>query len=88
MLRVAAADEEREFTAYGKTWVKALKLLREDGAIVDQKRILNQRGGDRRAVDETRCIPLRLSDREVDQRSPQVEASMEENATFMEVVSE
>lgn len=30
---IATADEEREFTAYGKKWVKALKLLREDGVL-------------------------------------------------------
>ncbi len=30
---VAAADEEREFTGYANTWVKALKLMREDGVL-------------------------------------------------------
>jgi hypothetical protein len=27
------ADEEREFTRYGEVWVKALKLMREDGVL-------------------------------------------------------
>ncbi len=31
--KIAAADEEREFTRYGETWVKALKLMREDGVL-------------------------------------------------------
>jgi hypothetical protein len=30
---IASADEERELTAYGKTWAKALRLLREDGVL-------------------------------------------------------
>lgn len=30
---IAEADEERAFTAYGETWVKALKLMREDGVL-------------------------------------------------------
>jgi len=30
---IAAADEEREFTRYGEVWVKALKLMREDGVL-------------------------------------------------------
>jgi len=30
---IAAADEEREFTHYAETWVKALKLMREDGVL-------------------------------------------------------
>ena len=29
----AEADEEREFTRYAQTWVKALKLMREDGVL-------------------------------------------------------
>jgi hypothetical protein len=31
--KIAAADEEREFTRYAQTWVKALKLMREDGVL-------------------------------------------------------
>jgi hypothetical protein len=30
---IAAADEEREFTKYAMTWVKALRLMREDGVL-------------------------------------------------------
>lgn len=30
---ISEADEERVFTAYGETWVKALKLMREDGVL-------------------------------------------------------
>jgi hypothetical protein len=30
---IAEADEEREFTRYAETWVKALRLLREDGVL-------------------------------------------------------
>lgn len=30
---IAVADEEREFTRYGETWAKALKLMREDGVL-------------------------------------------------------
>ena len=30
---IAAADEEREFTRYAEVWVKALKLMREDGVL-------------------------------------------------------
>ena len=30
---VQEADEEREFTRYGEVWVKALKLMREDGVL-------------------------------------------------------
>jgi len=30
---IEAADEEREFTRYGEIWVKALKLMREDGVL-------------------------------------------------------
>jgi Sugar-binding cellulase-like len=30
---IAEADEERAFTAYGEVWVKALKLMREDGVL-------------------------------------------------------
>ena len=30
---IAEADEERAFTAYGETWVKAIKLMREDGVL-------------------------------------------------------
>jgi hypothetical protein len=30
---IATADEEREFTAYAQTWVKALRLMREDGVL-------------------------------------------------------
>lgn len=32
-LKIAVADEEREFTRYAETWVKALKLMREDGVL-------------------------------------------------------
>ena len=31
--KIAVADEEREFTRYAQTWVKALKLMREDGVL-------------------------------------------------------
>lgn len=30
---IQEADEEREFTRYGEVWVKALKLMREDGVL-------------------------------------------------------
>lgn len=30
---ISEGDEEREFTQYGQTWVKALKLMREDGVL-------------------------------------------------------
>jgi Sugar-binding cellulase-like len=30
---IQEADEEREFTRYGETWVKALKMMREDGVL-------------------------------------------------------
>ena len=30
---IQEADEEREFTRYGETWAKALKLMREDGVL-------------------------------------------------------
>jgi hypothetical protein len=30
---IAAADEEREFKRYAETWVRALKLMREDGVL-------------------------------------------------------
>ncbi|MGH7979935.1 MAG: cellulase-like family protein, partial [Limisphaerales bacterium] len=30
---IQEADEEREFTRYGEVWVKALKMMREDGAL-------------------------------------------------------
>ena len=32
-LVINEADEEREFTRYGEVWVKALKLMREDGVL-------------------------------------------------------
>jgi hypothetical protein len=31
--RITEANEERAFTAYGETWVNALKLMREDGVL-------------------------------------------------------
>ncbi len=31
--KIPEGDEERAFTAYGDTWVKALKLMREDGVL-------------------------------------------------------
>jgi hypothetical protein len=31
--KIAVADEEREFTRYAETWVKALRLMREDGVL-------------------------------------------------------
>jgi hypothetical protein len=31
--KIAAAEEERQFTRYGETWARALKLLREDGVL-------------------------------------------------------
>jgi hypothetical protein len=33
MTTIAEVDEERAFTAYGKVWVEALKLMREDGVL-------------------------------------------------------
>ncbi len=30
---IAEADEEQEFTRYGETWVKALKIMRDDGVL-------------------------------------------------------
>ena len=60
---IAEAVEEREFTRYGQTWVKALKLMREDGVleravwIAPMNEVPHFAGGRLSALTKLRILP-------------------------------
>ncbi|HET6453537.1 MAG TPA: cellulase-like family protein [Armatimonadota bacterium] len=80
----AEADEEREFAGYAQTWVKALRLMREDGVleravwIAPMNEVPHFAGGGLAAVRD-------LSKRPLDQGETQADKNHAVNAVFRRV---